>query len=54
MNRTILMFSDIPTHLQGVERVVKWTTEASKTVYGQEARHKFGLVRFGFMTYQPL
>ena len=40
LNRTVLKFPNLPASSQGVERVVKLTTENSQIVYGQEARHK--------------
>ena len=40
LNGTELKFPNLPAPSQGVERVVKLTTENSQIVYGQEARYK--------------
>ena len=44
-NEENLDLPDFPNHSQSVERAVKLVSEASKSVYGKEKRHKFILTK---------
>ena len=41
MNGTVLKFPILPVNSQCLKSALKLTTEASQTIYKQEARHKY-------------